>query len=112
MGPGCGEVAGGGMSVRMWCVRVFNTGDDGGEKLLKATVPQQVWTNYSILRDGCSEGKTETCIDVSCSKYSLVEVHGLLLTGVLRVRVFKFLKTHSSVTCTAIKKISRAIDRM
>lgn len=47
MGLGCGEVAGGSMSVGMGCVRVFNTGDDGGEKLLEATVPQQVWTNHT-----------------------------------------------------------------
>lgn len=55
MGPGCGEVAGGGMSVGMGCVRVFNTGDDGGEKLLEATLPRQVWTNRSSPGDGRSE---------------------------------------------------------
>lgn len=38
IGPGCDEVAGGGVSAGMGCVRVFNTGDDGGEKLLEATV--------------------------------------------------------------------------
>lgn len=57
MGPGCGKVAGGGMSAGMGCVRMFNTGDDGGEKLLEATVPLQVWTNLSSPRDGQSENK-------------------------------------------------------
>lgn len=59
MGPGCGEVAGGGMSAGMGCVRVFNTGDDGGEKLLEAAVPQQVWTNHSSPRDGLSDRKRD-----------------------------------------------------
>lgn len=74
MGPGCGEVAGGGMSVGMGCVRVFNTGDDGGGKLLEATLPQQVWTNCSSPGDGQSDKKKETCTDASCPKYSLVGV--------------------------------------
>lgn len=34
IGPGCCEGAGGGMSAGMGCVSVFNTGDDGGRKLL------------------------------------------------------------------------------
>lgn len=57
MGSGCDEVPGGGMSAGMGCVRVFNTGDDGGKKLLEATVPQQVWTNHSILGDGWLDKK-------------------------------------------------------
>lgn len=70
MGPGCGEVAGGGMSVGMGCVRVFNTGDDGGEKLLEATLPRQVWTNRSSPGDGRSDGKRGTCTDASCRPFS------------------------------------------
>lgn len=49
---GYGEVAGGGVSAGMGRVRMFNTGDDGGGKLLEATVPYQVWTNLSGPRDG------------------------------------------------------------
>lgn len=73
MGLGCGKVAGGGMSAGMGCVRVFNTGDDRGEKLLEATVPQQVWTNHSSPREDRSDRKKEDY--ASCPKYSLVEVH-------------------------------------
>lgn len=40
------------MSAGMGCARVFNTGDDGGEKLLEATVPQQAWTKRDSPRDG------------------------------------------------------------
>lgn len=58
MGPGCDEVAGGGMSVGMRCVRVFNTGDDGGEKLLEATPQRQAWTNRRSPGDGRSNGTT------------------------------------------------------
>lgn len=61
MGPGCGEVAGGGLSVGMGCVRVFNTGDDGGEKLLEATLPQQVRTNRNSPGDGQLDRKRESC---------------------------------------------------
>lgn len=57
MGLGCSEVAGGGMSAGMGCVRVFNTGDDGGGKFLEATVLQHVWTNHSSPRDGRSDRK-------------------------------------------------------
>lgn len=77
MGPGCGKVAGGGMSVGMGCVRVFNTGDDRGEKLLKATVPQQVWTNHSSPRDQRPDRKRKTPANASCPKYSLVEVRSV-----------------------------------
>lgn len=46
------------------CVRVFNTGDDGGGKLLEATVPQQVWMNRSSPRDGqsCRKRDLHRCI--------------------------------------------------
>lgn len=64
------------MSARMGCVRVFNTGDDGGGEFLEATVPQHVWTNRSSPRDGRSDRKRETCTDTSSPKYSLVGVCG------------------------------------
>lgn len=94
MGPGRGEVAGGGVPVGKGCVRVFNTGDDGGEKLLEATVPQQVWTNrgYPEGPDGRT-ARRDTCIHALC--FTVIHLEKFFLTGLMYVRAFKFLKSHS-----------------
>lgn len=80
-----------------WGVLVFNTGDDGGEKLLEATLPQQVRTNRSSPGDGQLDRKRESSPAFRLPFFLLV---------------FKFLKTPSSVTRGTIKKISWAMGHM
>lgn len=108
MGLGCGKVAGGGMSAGKGCVRVFNTGDDRGEKLLEATETAA----------GLDEPQQPEGGPVGPKKERLIQMHPLLnirllkFIGLFLYSAFPFLKTQSSVTYSAIKKLSWAMDRM
>lgn len=83
------------MAAGMGCVRVFNTGDDGGGKLLEATVPQQVWTNSSRPRDWTVGQKKARLAQM----HPVLNIHFLEFVGlvsdwspVLYVWVFESLK--------------------
>ena len=65
MGPGCGEVTGGGMSAGMGCMRVFNSGDDGEGKI--------AWGNG--VAAGLDERKQPEGWTVGQNKIDLAQMH-------------------------------------